>query len=207
VNKCIKNLYDWEDKRKLKLKEKKEEEAKTIEEKYDYVPKINEKSSMLAEKNQLKIKEPNVFLRLSEHNEILKEKKKILIDMYTPSFKPQSYVPRNMNLEKLKKKNYMSQRENQFEEEEEEDEEDDNRRSRRKKKHRRRKDSDDEDEDEENEDDEDEDEEEEEDDDEEGEQEEEDDFDFQQDTMKYADDDVQDKLRNALFNKKKKSKK
>ena len=33
---------------------------------------------------------------------------------------------------------------------------------------------------------------------------EEDDFDFQQDTMKFAEDDVQDALRNTLFHKKKK---
>ena len=36
---------------------------------------------MLAEKNHLKIKEPNVFERLAAHDQILKEKKKILIDI------------------------------------------------------------------------------------------------------------------------------
>ena len=123
VNETIKSLFEWDSQRKQKIKEKKEEEEKTIETSYDYVPKINEKSIELAEKNQLKIKEPNVFLRLAGHDQILKEKKRILIEMYTPSFQPRSYVPRNMNLEKLKKKNYLSQRENQYEEEEEEEEE------------------------------------------------------------------------------------
>ena len=206
VNKRIKNLYDWEAQRKKKIKDKKAEEDKTIETNYDYVPKINEKSTMLAEKNQLKIKEPNVFLRLASHDQILKEKKRILIEMYTPSFKPRSYVPRNMNLENLKKKNYMSQRENQIEEEEkEEDEEEDKKRRRRKTKSKRKEDSDEEDD--ENEEDEDEEEEEDGGEEEEKEQQEEDDFDFQQDTMKYAEDDVQDALRNALFHKKKKTKK
>ena len=204
VNKRIKGLYDWEAQRKLKIKEKKDKEDKTAETSYDYVPKINEKSTMLAEKNELKIKEPNVFLRLASHDQILKEKKRILIEMYTPTFQPKSYVPRNMKLENLKKKNYMSKRENQIEEEEDDEEEENYKRSRRRTKNKRNEDSDEENEDDENEDDEDEEDEEEE---EEQEQQEEDDFDYQQDTMKYAEDDVQDALRNALFHKKKKTKK
>jgi hypothetical protein len=205
VNKRIKGLYDWEAQRKLKIKEKKDKEDKTVETTYDYVPKINEKSTMLAEKNELKIKEPNVFLRLASHDQILKEKKRILIQMYTPTFQPQSYVPRNMKLENLKKKNYMSKRENQIEEEEDDEEEENYKRSRRRTKTKRNEDSDEENEEDENEEDEDEEDEEEEE--EEQEQQEEDDFDYQQDTMKYAEDDVQDALRNALFHKKKKTKK
>ena len=143
------------------------------------------------------------FLRLSEEDKVLKEKKQILTDMYTPSFKPRSYVPRNMNLENLKKKNYMSQ--NEVEEGEEEDEDNEKKKRKRRKKHKKRSDDSDEEDEDEDEEDEDEDEEgeEEEDDEEEGEGEE-DDFDYKQDTMKYADDDVQDALRNQLFHKKKK---
>ena len=69
---------------------------------------------------------------------MLKDKRQILIDMYTPTFKPQSYVPRNMNLEKLKKKNYMSQRDNQNEEEEEEEDEDEKKKRKKRKKHRKK---------------------------------------------------------------------
>ena len=123
VDKTIKDLFEWEEKRKKKLQDKQKEETHKIETANDYVPKINIKSQRLAEKNKLKIKEPNVFNRLAEHDKILKEKKKILIDMYTPSFQPRSYVPRNMNLAKIKKKgNYMATKDNQNEEEEEEDE-------------------------------------------------------------------------------------
>ena len=78
-----------------------------------------------------------MFERLAAHDQILKEKKKILIDMYTPSFQPRSYVPRNMNLDKFKKKNYLASKENQPEEEEEEEEEED-KEKRKKKKHKKR---------------------------------------------------------------------
>ena len=120
VDKTINDLFEWEEKRKKKIEDKQKEESQKIETANDYVPKINIKSQRLAEKNKLKIKEPNVFNRLAEHDKILKEKKKILIDMYTPSFQPRSYVPRNMNLDKIKKKgNYMGTKDNQNEEEEE----------------------------------------------------------------------------------------
>ena len=92
---------------------------------YNYRPKINGKSIKLAESNQLRQKQPNIFLRLSEEDKLLKGKKQILEDMYTPSFKPMSYVPPNMNLDYLKKRNYIS--DNQILEE---DEEKDNRKNR-----------------------------------------------------------------------------
>ena len=122
--------------------------------------------------------------------------------MYTPSFQPRSYVPRNMNLEKIKKKgNYMGTKDNQNEEEEEEDEDDDKKKKKKNKNKKKKEDSDEENEDEENEEDE-----EKEDNDEGSEEKEEKSFDFKQDIMKYADDDVQDALRNSLFKKKKKIK-
>ena len=207
VDKTIKNLYEWDTQRKKKLEDKQKQNTEKIEKDYAHVPKIDERSVVLAENNKFRQKEPNVFERLAKTDEMLKGKRQILIDMYTPTFKPQSYVPRNMNLEKLKKKTYMSQRDNQNEEEEEEeDDENEKKKRKRRKKHRKKN----EDSDEENEDDEDEDEEGEEEEDDEEEEEEEkeekedDEFDFKQDTMKYADDEVQDALRNTLFNKKKK---
>ena len=207
MDKTIKNLYEWDTQRKKKLEDKQKQNTEKIEKDYAHVPKIDERSVVLAENNKFRQKEPNVFERLAKTDEMLKGKRQILIDMYTPTFKPQSYVPRNMNLEKLKKKTYMSQRDNQNEEEEEEeDDENEKKKRKRRKKHRKKN----EDSDEENEDDEDEDEEGEEEEDDEEEEEEEkeekedDEFDFKQDTMKYADDEVQYALRNTLFNKKKK---
>ena len=206
VNKTIKNLYEWDSQRKKKLEDKKKQNTEKIEKDYDYVPKINERSVALAENNRFRQKEPNVFERLAKTDEMLKDKRQILIDMYTPTFKPQSYVPRNMNLEKLKKKNYMSQRDNQNEEEEEEEDEDEKKKRKKRKKHRKKNENSDE-ENEDDDEDEDEEGEEEEDDEEEEEEKEEkevDEFDFKQDTMKYADNEVQDALRNTLFNKKNK---
>ena len=209
LEKSIKKMYEWEEKRKEKLEQKQKENTEKVEKDYDYVPKINQRSVELAESNKLRQKQPNIFLRLSEEDKVLKEKKQILTDMYTPSFKPRSYVPRNMNLENLKRKTYLPQ--NEIEEEGNE-----KKKKKRRKKHKKKKedsdeededeDSDEEDEDSDEDSDEDEDEEEEEDDDEEEEEEsgENDDFDYKQDTMKYADDDVQDALRNQLFHKKKK---
>ena len=200
VEKSIKKMYEWEEKRKEKIEQKKKENSEKVETDYNYVPKINERSAQLAENNKLRQKQPNIFLRLSEEDKVLKEKKQILTDMYTPSFKPRSYVPRNMNLEHLKKKTYLP-------EGEEEDEDNEKKKRKRKKKHKKKSDSDEEDEDEdEDEEDEDEDEEGEEEEDDEEEEEEkggEDDFDYKQDTMKYAEDDVQDALRNQLFHRKK----
>ncbi len=207
VEKSIKNLYDWEEKRKQKIEQKKKENTEKVETDYDYIPKINERSVQLAENNKLRQKQPNIFLRLSEEDKVLKEKKQILTDMYTPSFKPRSYVPRNMNLDSLKKKNYLSQ--NEVEEGEEEDEDNEKKKRKKRKKHKKKSDDsdeedEDEDEDEEDEDDDEEGEEEEDDEEEEEEKGEEDDFDYKQDTMKYADDNVQDALRNQLFHKNKK---
>ena len=203
VEKSIKKMYEWEEKRKEKIEQKKKENSEKVETDYDYIPKINERSVQLAENNKLRQKQPNIFLRLSEEDKVLKEKKQILTDMYTPSFKPRSYVPRNMNLENLKKKTaYMPQ--NEVEEGEEEDEDNERKKRKRRKKHKKKSDSDEEDEDEDEEDeDEDEEGEEEEDDEEEEEEKEGDNFDYKQDTMKYAEDDVQDALRNQLFHRKK----
>jgi len=207
VEKSIKKMYEWEEKRKEKLEQKKKENNEKVETGFDYVPKINQRSVELAESNKLRQKQPNIFLRLSEEDKVLKEKKQILTDMYTPSFKPRSYVPRNMNLENIKRKTYLPQ--DEVEEGEEEDEDNERKKKKRRKKHKKKKeDSDEEDEDEDedsDEEDEDEEDEEEEDDEEEEEEKgEDDDFDYKQDTMKYADDDVQDALRNQLFHRNKK---
>ena len=203
VEKSIKNMYEWEEQRKKKIEEKKKEKAEKVDNDYDYKPKINERSIQLAESNQLRQKQPNIFLRLSEEDKILKGKKQILIDMYTPSFKPLSYVPKNMNLENLKRKNYIS------DDQLLEDEEEENRKKRkRRKKHKKHDESNEENEDEEDEDEEDEEGEEEEDDEEEEEEDdEEDDFDYKQDTMKFTEDEIQEAMREKIFHKKKKKKK
>ena len=199
----IKGLFEWDKERKKKLEDKQKENTEKIESEYNYVPKINHRSHALAENNKIRQKEPNVFERLAKTDLLLKGKRQILIDMYTPTFQPRNYVPRNMDLDKLKKRN-NNEKEEEEEEEEDEDEKKHKKHKKHKKKEKKKKDSEDEDEDEEEEDEQDEEnEEDEEDEDEDEEVKNNDGFDFKQNTMKFAEDDVQDALRNSLFNKRK----
>ena len=205
VEKTIKNLFDWDEQRKKKLEEKQKEKTDKIETNYKYVPKINQRSAQLAESNQQRQKQPNIFLRLAEEDKVLKEKKQILTDMYTPSFKPTPYMPRNMNLENLKRSNYISQYDNELDEEEENAKKHKKRRKKHKKKEESNEENEDEDDEDEDEEDEDEEGEEEEDDEEEEEERDEPkEFDYKQDPMIFAEDEVQEALRNEIFHKNKK---
>ena len=59
---------------------------------YTYIPKIDKRSNILAGK--IKIKNDyneNVFERLSKGDKISKEKKKILEELYKPTFQPKIY--------------------------------------------------------------------------------------------------------------------
>ena len=72
--------------------------------KYTYIPKINKRSNSLAAKMKLKDKNnENIFERLSKEDKVSKEKKKILVELYTPSFQPRIYhssSKRNNNITK-----------------------------------------------------------------------------------------------------------
>ena len=125
--------------------------------------------------------------------------------MYTPSFKPTPYMPRNMNLENLKRSNYISQYDNELDEEEENAKKHKKRRKKHKKKEESNEENEDEDDEDEDEEDEDEEGEEEEDDEEEEEERDEPkEFDYKQDPMIFAEDEVQEALRNEIFHKNKK---
>ncbi len=100
----LNHFKKWEKERIEKIEKMKKEKEEKIENEFDYIPKIDENSLKIVEKNELRKKQPNTFLRLSEQDKILKEKKKILIDMYTPSFKPFCYEPKNLNLKNIQKK-------------------------------------------------------------------------------------------------------
>ena len=95
----ISKMYEWETKRKEKLdlmRKKKLEENK----KYSHIPTINKKSKNLAtELKKKKNENENLFERLSNDDKLIKEKKKILEELYRPSFKPQLY---------FNKRNYYS---------------------------------------------------------------------------------------------------
>lgn len=110
----INDLTEWENKRKRKL----EERQKQIEEekinKYKYKPKIDKNSIELAKKNIQRQKESNVFMRLAQDDKVLKEKKKILIQLNTPTFKPELYKTKRkkliMNSNKVKEFDTISKR-------------------------------------------------------------------------------------------------
>ena len=177
----LNNMEKREKERLDKIERMKREQEEKMEKEFDYIPKINENSAKLAEKNKLRKKQPNTFIRLSEQDEILNEKKKILTEMYTPTFQPFCYEPLNLNLsvKNSQKRNFFE--ENYMDELKKEEELE----------------SDDENEDEEKEK-------------EEAEEESEknkDNFDYQQDIMKFTDEQVEDALRGNIFHHKKKIKK
>ena len=175
INEFIDNLEKWEISRKEKIKQMKKEQEEKIDIEFDHIPKINENSAKLVEKNKLRKNQPNTFERLAQQDKILKEKKKILIDMYTPSFKPFRYEPKNLNF-KNTSKNFNFTEPNQLDFDEELYSDD------------RKSEKIDEDSNEEKE--------------ERDESEEikdDEEFDYQQDIMKYTNKDVEDTLRNSLF--------
>ena len=111
------NFEKWEKERINKIEKMKKEKEEKIKNEFDYKPKIDEKSAKLARKNKLRINQPNTFIRLSEQDKILKEKKQLLKDMYTPSFQPFCYEPLNLNLKNKQKNNFFT--ENNLEDKEE----------------------------------------------------------------------------------------
>ena len=162
----LNSMEKWEKERLDKIERKKRELEEKIDKEFDYMPKIDEKSAKIAEKNKLRQKQPNTFIRLAEQDKIIKEKKKILAEMYTPSFQPFCYEPLNLNL-KYQPKNFFEENYlNSLEQDEESD-----------------------------------------DDGEEKEGENIDEFDYQQDIMKFTDEQVNNTLRGSLFHHKKKTKK
>ena len=175
INKFFDSLEKWDKSRKEKIDKMKKEQEEKIENEFDYMPKINEKSLKLVKKNKLRKNQPNTFIRLSQQDKILKEKRKILIDMYTPSFKPHCNDPKNLNF-KIKSKYYNFTEPNQLDMNEEFDSDD--------KKSKNINEDNNEEEEEEKE---------------EVEDVKIDEFDYRQDMMKYTDTDIEETLRNSLF--------
>ena len=87
----ISKLYEWEKRRKEKL-EKMQERKNKEEIIYSYIPKINKRSNTLAKKykknNDINA---NIFERLSKEDPLATERKKILVELYKPSFQPKIY--------------------------------------------------------------------------------------------------------------------
>ena len=88
----INKLYEWEKRRRKKIEKMKNLKDKQIK-RYTYKPKISKRSNSLAMKLKLKKEKEkeNIFERLSKEDTLIKEKKKILKDLFTPSFQPQIF--------------------------------------------------------------------------------------------------------------------
>lgn len=91
IEKNISKLYEWEKRRKKKIE--KMQEIKNKEEIiYSYTPKINKRSNTLAKKfKKNNDNNANIFERLSKEDPLSKERKKILVELYKPSFQPKIY--------------------------------------------------------------------------------------------------------------------
>ena len=103
IEDSINKMYEWEKKRNEKIEKMRNLKNSQIN-KYTYIPKINKRSNSLAAKMKLKDKNnENIFERLSKEDKVSKEKKKILVELYTPSFQPRIYhssSKRNNNINK-----------------------------------------------------------------------------------------------------------
>ena len=111
INNTISKLYDWDAKRKEKIDKDRKQFQKI--EKNKYIPKINRRSASMAELKKEKYGEKNIFDRLSKEDPQLVEKKKILKEIYTPSFKPNIITRDNYKTNKKKEKEIIQNEENE----------------------------------------------------------------------------------------------
>ena len=108
IDKKINDFADWDKNRKKRIEQKQKENEDKLVNEFNYMPKINERSQSLARKNKNRKNEENVFNRLAKKDDVLKEKQEILIQLYTPTFKPKIVI------KKRKKKDLISDKEKEF---------------------------------------------------------------------------------------------
>lgn len=108
VDSTINRLYEWDKKRKEKIEKKREDQkCEDDEDENDHIPKIDKRSSSMAERRNMKngVNE-NIFERLSKEDEILKEKRRLMVQLTTPSFQPNLYLTRKYNYDDIIEENY-----------------------------------------------------------------------------------------------------
>lgn len=86
IDSSISKLYEWESRRKAKLIKRQSEKNIEIESN-KHIPQINKRSNSLAARNRNR-KRKSVYERLSKEDDVVVEKKKILKELLTPTFKP-----------------------------------------------------------------------------------------------------------------------
>ena len=87
IDSNITRLYEWDNKRKEKIKKMQKEKSNEIE-KNKHIPRINKKSKNMVNRNRIKNKKENIFIRLSKEDDFVVEKKRILAELLSPTFKP-----------------------------------------------------------------------------------------------------------------------
>ena len=83
IDTSISKLFEWDEKRKEKIKNLQKEKSKELE-KNKHIPKINKKSKSMINRN----KKENIFDRLAKEDDVVKAKKKILENLLCPTFQP-----------------------------------------------------------------------------------------------------------------------
>ena len=93
IDDTINKFYEWDQRRKAKI-EKRRKDLKFDNESLDHIPRIDKRSSSLA--SQKRSDTETIFERLYKEDDILREKRKLMEQLTTPSFKPNLY-PNNKN--------------------------------------------------------------------------------------------------------------
>lgn len=93
IDDTINKFFEWDQRRKAKI-EKRREDLKFDNESLDHIPRIDKRSSSLA--SQKRSDTETIFERLYKEDDILREKRKLMEQLTTPSFKPNLY-PNNKN--------------------------------------------------------------------------------------------------------------
>ena len=101
IKNAINKLFEWDTKRKERINQKRKNNNEKID-KIKHIPTINKRSSSMAELKKQKYSDKNLFDRLAKNDPVSVEKKKLLVELYTPSFQPNIYTKRTHKKEKEK---------------------------------------------------------------------------------------------------------
>ena len=98
IDDTINKFYEWDQRRKAKL-EKRREDLKFDNESLDHIPRIDKRSSSLA--SQKRSDTETIFERLYREDDVLREKKKLMEQLTTPTFKPNLYQNNKNNYDEI----------------------------------------------------------------------------------------------------------
>ena len=118
----INRLFEWDAKRKEKIKQKRIKKIEKIEEN-KHIPKINKRSASMVELKKSKSNARNIFDKLAKLDSVALQKKKILLELYTPSFKPNINTKKKLRHKENNKGKNQNFEKYEIEKEEEENEE------------------------------------------------------------------------------------